>query len=325
MRFFPLKLISENTAINFTKHAKITYFFSILITILSIIIATIYGFNFGIDFVGGVNIEVRSNQEINLHVLRDALDKLVDVEDVSVQKVDVYDTMIRAAMHKGADLMGTVNAMKQVIIDNVSTAQDGERKALQNTQSTIENLTNSSLENQIEFRKVDFVGPQVGEKMIKTSIIAVLLSFLGIMLYIWFRFEWFFSFGVLIALAHDVLLALGFMSLTGLDFNLGTIAAILTIIGYSVNDSVVIYDRVRENLRKYHNKPLADIINLSVNQTLSRTVLTVLTVVLANAALVFFGTDAIRSFSWLCLFGIIVGTYSSILVSAPILTLFIKK
>ena len=145
------------------------------------------------------------------------------------------------------------------------------------------------------------------------------------MIYIWVRFEWYFGLGILVALIHDVILSLGFMSAVRLDFNLSTIAAILTIIGYSVNDSVVIYDRIRENSRKLHQKKLSQIINISINETLSRTILTVVTTLLANLALVIFGGEAIRSFSVLVFFGIIIGTYSSIFISAPILTLFVAK
>ena len=153
----------------------------------------------------------------------------------------------------------------------------------------------------------------------------MLLSFIAIMIYIWVRFEWNFGIGVLIALFHDVILSLGFMSITEYDFNLSTIAAILTVIGYSVNDSVVIYDRIRENLRKYSKKAFGDVINLSVNETLSRTTITVFTTLLANLALILLGGEAIRSFSVLVFVGIFIGTYSSIFISAPILTLFNSK
>jgi len=178
---------------------------------------------------------------------------------------------------------------------------------------------------EFDYRKVDFVGPQVGDQMIKSGSMAMVLSFLAIMIYIWIRFEWNFGIGVLIALLHDVVLSLGFMSITEYDFNLSTIAAILTVIGYSVNDSVVIYDRIRENLRKYSKKAFSDIINLSVNETLSRTTITVFTTLLANLALILLGGEAIRSFSMLVFVGIFIGTYSSIFISAPILTLFNSK
>ncbi len=159
-----------------------------------------------------------------------------------------------------------------------------------------------------------------------SGIKAVILSFFGIMIYIWFRFEWQFGVGVLVALVHDFIISMGFMSVSQLDFNLSSIAGILTIIGYSVNDSVVIYDRIRENLRKYGNMEINDIINVSVNETLSRTTLTVLTTLIANLSLILFGGEAIRSFSLLVFFGIVFGTYSSIFISAPVLTILnIKK
>jgi preprotein translocase subunit SecF len=176
-----------------------------------------------------------------------------------------------------------------------------------------------------DYRKVDFVGPQVGQQMIMSGIMAMVLSFIAIMLYIWVRFEWQFGVGVLIALVHDVIISLGFMSVTKYDFNLSTIAAILTIIGYSVNDSVVIYDRIRDNLRKFNRKGIDEIINTSINETLSRTTITVLTTLLANLALILLGGEAIKSFSILVFFGIFVGTCSSIFISAPILTLFNLK
>ena len=158
--------------------------------------------------------------------------------------------------------------------------------------------------------------------MISSGVMAMLLSFLAIMCYIWIRFEWQFALGVLAALVHDAVLSLGFMSITKLDFNLSTVAAILTIIGYSVNDTVVIYDRIRENLRKYNKKSPTIIIYMSINETLSRTTITVLTTLLANIALIIYGGEAIRSFSILVFFGILIGTYSSIFISAPIITLF---
>jgi preprotein translocase subunit SecF len=187
---------------------------------------------------------------------------------------------------------------------------------------TIKEALHKNFKYEIEYRKIDFVGPQVGNQLIQAGVQAMLLAFAAIMMYIWFRFEWQYGVGILIALLHDVIVGLGFMSITNLDFNLSSIAAILTIIGYSVNDSVVIYDRIRENFRKYHKRSVDEVINLSVNETLSRTTLTVLTTLIANLALILFGGEAIRSFSMLVFVGILVGTYSSIYISAPILTLF---
>jgi preprotein translocase subunit SecF len=221
----------------------------------------------------------------------------LDIGEVVLQNFGTsHDLSIRVGVSSEEDLMQNIALIKQTLQDKFSYNFD--------------------------YRKVDFVGPQVGNQMIRSGTMAMILSFLGIMLYIWIRFEWHFGMGVLVALCHDVIISLGFMSITSYDFNLSTIAAILTVIGYSVNDSVVIYDRIRENLRKYSRKEMNEIINLSINETLSRTTITALTTLLANLALILLGGEAIRSFSVLVFFGIFVGTYSSIFISAPLLTLF---
>ena len=177
----------------------------------------------------------------------------------------------------------------------------------------------SYFKGDIEYSKIDFVGPQVGSELIKNGLLAILFSFGGIMLYIAFRFEWQYGLGIIIALIHDAVFTLGFMSFTQLEFDLTSIAAILTVIGYSVNDSVVIYDRIRENILKYKRLSVQEMINLSVNETLGRTMLTVLTTLISIAALIFFGGEKLYTFSVTVFFGIVVGTYSSIYISAPIL------
>ena len=171
----------------------------------------------------------------------------------------------------------------------------------------------------IEYRKIDYVGPQVGAELIKKGFLALFMSFLFIMIYIWIRFDWQFGLGGIFALIHDAIVTMGFFSITGLEFNLTSIAAILTIIGYSINDSVVIYDRIRENIRRNKKMDLAQLINSSINSTLSRTILTSSTTLISIIALIAFGGEALRSFSIATFFGIIVGTYSSIYISAPIL------
>ncbi len=185
---------------------------------------------------------------------------------------------------------------------------------------------NKYFDNQIEYTKIEFVGPQVGSALIKDAILAMLFSFIGIMIYIAFRFEWQYGLGIIIALIHDTIFTLGFMSISNLEFDLTSVAAILTVIGYSVNDSVVIYDRIRENIVKYKNMSIADMINLSINETLGRTILTVVTTLISVAALILFGGEKLHSFSVTVFFGIVIGTYSSIYISAPILMhLGIKK
>ncbi|WP_316354748.1 protein translocase subunit SecF [Candidatus Trichorickettsia mobilis] len=299
MQLYPLKLLPTKTNFNFMHFKKISYTVSIILSVLCLISITLYKFNFGIDFAGGISIEVRSTQTPDLTKMREILGEL-NIGEVMIQHFgSERDLSIRVGSNSEENLLHNINLIKTAL--------------------------NTKLPYKFDYRKVDFVGPQIGAQLIQSGLIALTLSFIAIMIYIWIRFEWYFGMGVLIALIHDAILALGFMSITRLDFNLSTIAAILTIIGYSVNDSVVIYDRIRENLRKFAQKPIDQTINISINETLSRTILTVLTTLLAALALVVFGGEAIHSFSILIFFGIIAGTYSSIFISAPILTIFAKQ
>lgn len=299
MQIYPLRLLPNKIDFNFMNFRKVSYTFSIILSLISFIWIGMYKFNFGTDFAGGIVIEVRLDQTPNLPKMRQVLGEL-GIGEVMLQNF-------------GSEC--------DLSIKFGSSSEDNLIKSIELIKSTLQN----NFPYNFEYRKVDFVGPQVGRQLIEAGTMAMLFSFAAIMVYIWVRFEWYFGIGILIALVHDVILALGFMSITKLDFNLSTIAAVLTIIGYSVNDSVVIYDRIRENLCKYHKKGITEIINLSINETLSRTILTVITTLLANLALVLFGGEAIRSFSVLVFFGIIAGTYSSIFISAPILTIFANR
>ena len=296
MQLFPLKIVPSNTNFDFMRIKNLNYALSVFLFVFSIVWISIYKFNFGIDFAGGISIELRINQAPDLAKMRTVLNELNIGEIVLQNFGSDKDISIRAGISSEENLMHNIELIKSTLKQNFPY--------------------------EIEYRKVDFVGPQVGNQMIKSGIMAMLLSFLSIMVYIWIRFEWQFGIGVLAALVHDAVLSLGFLSATKLDFNLSTIAAILTIIGYSVNDTVVIYDRIRENLRKYNKKTIGTIINMSVNETLSRTTITVFTTLLANLALILYGGEAIKSFSILVFFGILIGTYSSIFISAPIITLF---
>lgn len=296
MQIFPLRLFPARPKFDFMQMKRVSYGLSIILLFISVAWISIHQFNFGIDFIGGISIEVRASEEPDLAEMREVLGDL-DIGEVVLQNFGTSkDLSIRVGVSSEENLMENIALIKKTLQDNFSY--------------------------EFDYRKVDFVGPQVGNQMIRSGAMAMILSFIAIMLYIWIRFEWHFGIGVLLALCHDVILSLGFMSITDYDFNLSTIAAILTIIGYSVNDSVVIYDRIRENLRKYSRKGAGDIINLSINETLSRTTITALTTLLANLALILLGGEAIRSFSVLVFFGIFIGTYSSIFISAPILTLF---
>ncbi|BBB57170.1 MAG: protein translocase subunit SecF [Rickettsiaceae bacterium] len=296
MQLFPLKIFPSNTNFDFMRVKNLNYALSVFLFILSLVWIGIYKFNFGIDFAGGISMELRINQTPDLAKMRMILNELNIGEIVLQNFGSDKDISIRAGISSEENLMHNIELIKSALKQNFPY--------------------------EIEYRKVDFVGPQVGNQMIQSGIMAMLLSFLSIMVYIWIRFEWQFGIGVLAALIHDAVLSLGFLSVTKLDFNLSTIAAILTIIGYSVNDTVVIYDRIRENLRKYNKKTIGTIINMSVNETLSRTTITVFTTLLANLALILYGGEAIKSFSVLVFFGILIGTYSSIFISAPIITLF---
>lgn len=296
IQIFPLRLFPARLKFDFMQMKGVSYGLSIILLFISVAWISIHQFNFGIDFIGGISIEVRANEEPDLAEMRQVLGDL-DIGEVVLQNFGTSkDFSIRVGVSSEENLMENIALIKKALKDNFSY--------------------------EFDYRKVDFVGPQVGNQMIRSGAMAMILSFIAIMLYIWIRFEWHFGIGVLLALCHDVILSLGFMSVTDYDFNLSTIAAILTIIGYSVNDSVVIYDRIRENLRKYSRKGAGNIINLSINDTLSRTTITAFTTLLANLALILLGGEAIRSFSVLVFFGIFIGTYSSIFISAPILTLF---
>ncbi|MDX2050269.1 MAG: protein translocase subunit SecF [Rickettsiaceae bacterium] len=296
MQLYPLRMISDDTSFPFMRIRKFSFAFSIFLSILSLFATYVYGVNFGIDFTGGIVIEARSNEPLDLGVMRSALLKL-DIGDVSIQTLENdKNIMIRVGCSStNSDISKTTSSIK-LALKNVS-------------------------KNELEFRKIDFVGPQVGYGLILSGVKALLLCFIAVMIYVWFRFEWQFGVGVLVALIHDAIITFGFIAITQLDFSLSSIAAILTVIGYSVNDSVVIYDRIRENLRRYSKKNIESIIDLSTNETLSRTTMTVFTTLIANLALIIWGGSELKSFSMTVFFGILAGTYSSIFISAPILKL----
>ena len=294
MRIF--SWVTKDTNINFMGARKLTYALSALMVVLSIVCIAVKGFNYGIDFSGGILMEVSSNTPVNLEEIRKKVNQ-VDLDDVNLQTVGDTGTefIIRAQAKElnEKEQMAAVNKIKQVL----------------------------GSEN-YEFRRVELVGPQVGDELKKAGVIDSVIAILAISLYIWFRFEWQFALGALIGLVHDILTTVGLLSLFGMDFSLTTVAAILTLAGYSVNDTVVTYDRIRENLRKYRKMPQEELLNKSINDIFSRTILTGLTTFLAASALLAFGGDTLRSFSFTIVWGVVVGTYSSIYVSAVMLNLF---
>lgn len=293
MRLF--SWITKDTNINFMGARKLTYVLSIAMVVLSCICISVKGFNYGIDFSGGILMEIKSEQKIDLDKVRAQLSD-VAIDEVNLQTIgDSGDEIMIRAQAK------TLNEKEQMAVVN---------------------RIKSLLGDEYEYRKVELVGPQVGDELKQAGIVASIIAILAISIYIWIRFEWQFALGAMIGLIHDIITTVGLLSLFGMDFSLTTVAAILTLAGYSVNDTVVTYDRIRENLRKYKKMPQFDLLNKSVNDIFSRTILTGLTTMLAAMALFIFGGDTLHSFSFTIVWGILVGTYSSIYVSAVILNLF---
>lgn len=289
------KWVTKDTTIDFLKARKFTYALSALMVILSVACIAIKGFNYGIDFSGGILMELKASQAIDVEKVRKELNT-VDLEDINIQTIGQTgdEIMIRAQAKdmNEKEQMAAVNEIKKV------------------------------LGSEYEYRRVELVGPQVGGELKKDGIIASLIAILAITAYIWFRFEWQFAIGAMVGLLHDIITTLGLLSLLNFDFSLTTVAAILTLAGYSVNDTVVTYDRIRENLRKYKKMPQYELLNKSINDIFSRTILTGLTTLLAASALLIWGGDTLRSFSFTIAWGVVVGTYSSIYVSAVMLNLF---
>ncbi|MDO4184790.1 MAG: protein translocase subunit SecF [Rhodospirillales bacterium] len=287
--------VTKDTNIDFLKYRKLGYALSITMCVVAILSMAFKGFNYGIDFSGGILIEVKSEQPINMEDMRKKLSS-VDLDDLNLQSIgENGDEMMIRAQAKGLDEKAQMAAVNQI---------------------------KESLGSGYEYRKVELVGPQVGDELKRAGVIASVIAVLAICLYVWFRFEWQFAIGALIGLSHDLLVTVGLLSLFGFDISLTTVAAVLTLAGYSINDTVVNYDRIRENLRKFKKMPQYDLLNKSTNDIFSRTILTGITTLLAAVALFAVGGDALRSFSFTILWGVIVGTYSSIYVSTTLMNLF---
>ncbi len=302
MWIYPLKLVPENTEIDFVKLAKYLFSISALILVLGCIVICVKGFNFGIDFVGGTQVEVKPDQGISLEEMRKILTDL-DIGEVTLQ------------------FQGQDESNSEVVIKIAAGKQNGA----DSQSEIIKNALSQSFPNhKFEYLSVTFIGPQINSYLIKSGIKAVLLSVVGIFIYIWIRFKLSFGIGILVTLAHNLLLCFSFLSAFSVDFNQATIAALLIIIGYCVNDSIVIYDRILSNTKqmKILNQST---INFSINRTLSRTVLTSFTTLLANFALILFGGKTIFSFSLTVFVGILIGTYTSIIFSGPIVLYLSKK
>ena len=289
-----LRLVPPGTHIRFMGMSKIAFVLSVVLMAGSLALFFTKGFNFGIDFRGGILVEIKTEGPADLGALRSGLAAL-ELGDVQVQEFGAVDDVLIRVERQEGDAEAQQAAVEQI------------RAAVTEIAGTV------------DFRRVEFVGPQVSAELATDATYAVIGAVIAMLLYIWFRFEWQFSLGAVAAVAHDVILTIGFFSLTGLEFNLSTIAAILTIVGYSINDTVVVYDRVRENMRKYKKMPIPDVLDRSVNDTLSRTTMTSVTTLMALIALFSLGGEVIQGFTAAMIFGVIIGTYSSIFVASPLL------
>jgi preprotein translocase SecF subunit len=290
------RFIPDRTCIPFIRYQRLGYAISGALIAVSLLLLPTKGLNFGIDFQGGILIEVRvPGPAADLSAMRATLGGL-GLGEVALQEFgQPTDVLIRIERQAGGE------EAQQAAVDRVRAAL-AERFG-----------------NDISYRRVEFVGPKVSGDLFWAGTQAVIYALIAILAYIWFRFEWQFAIGAIVALIHDVILTLGIFALLGLEFNLTTLAALLTIVGYSLNDTVVIYDRVRENLRRYKTMSLPELIDRSINETLARTVMTSLTTLLALIALFVFGGPVIRGFTFAMIWGVLVGTYSTIYIASPLL------
>ena len=289
----PLRIVPDDTKFDFTRFRRISFPISALLTIAAITLFFTHGLNFGIDFKGGTLMEVQAKSgQADISDMRTKLSGL-QLGDVQLQQFGgPADVLIRLAQQPGGD------AAQQAAVQKVR----------------------ATLGDSVEYRRVEVVGPRVSGELLAYGMLGLIVAIFGILIYLWFRFEWQFAIGAMIANVHDIVLTIGFMSIAQVDFDLTSIAALLTILGYSLNDTVVIYDRIREILRRYKKMPMPELLNESINSTLSRSIITHVTVTLALLALYLFGGHAIHSFTSVMIFGVVlVGTYTSIFIAAPML------
>jgi preprotein translocase subunit SecF len=287
-----LRLFPDDTKIPFMRWRKYAFPFSGALSVLCFLAFFLLGMNTVIDFEGGTLLEVQTKDgPADLGAIRERLNAL-DLGEVQVQEFGApNDVLIRIVRQEGGD----------------------------EAQSTIVSKVQDAFGDEVDYRRIEVVGPRVSGELAQNGTLGVLIALVGIMIYVWFRFEWQYAFGAVIATLHDVVLTIGLFAVLQLEFNLSSIAAILTIIGYSLNDTVVVYDRIREMRRKYKRMHLVTMLDLAINQTLTRTTMTALTTLIALLSLYLFGGEVIRSFTFAMLFGVIVGTYSSIFIAAPVL------
>ncbi len=293
-----IRIIKKTPTIDFISKRNTYFFISLILLLFSIVSLSYKGLNFGIDFKGGILLEVDFKKDIKIQNVRETLSK-INLGDTSIQALD--------------------NSNNIYLLKLEISAQQNQKNLINQIKSNFD----KQLGKNIDYRRAEFVGPTVSGELIKAGITAIVLAIIAMLMYIWFRFELQFAVGAVIALIHDTILTVGLFSATSLEFNLATVAAILLIIGYSMNDTVIVYDRVRENLKKFRKLETIKLLNKSINETLSRTINTTLTTILALLALYLFGGNIIKDFSFAMIWGILIGTYSSILLATPAL-LFLK-
>lgn len=345
------RIISDTASFRFMRLHVTALALSAIIVLGSIGLIFTKGLNFGIDFTGGMLIEVRYKEAPDLSAMREQLNGL-GYGSASLQEFGAdTDILVRFPQNEGvpqqkleADIKRVLNSFatedmgaapqEEAAVEDIQEETANDESATESTEENLEDIAEeavSELEPMfaaeeeaaaskgIDYRRVEFVGPQVGDELIKAGLLAIVFSILGILAYVSFRFEWQFGVASVIALIHDSVAIVGLFSLLQMEFDLATVAAVLMIAGYSINDTVVVFDRVRENVRKFKKRPLTEILDMSLNQTLARTLLTSLTTLIALIALYVFGGEVIRGFVDALIFGILIGTYSSIFVASPIL------
>lgn len=292
-----LRLVPNNPKWDFFSRSKMWIAISSVLAVLSVVSALMIGMNFGIDFKGGTSIRTESSQAVDVAAYRQAIDALA-LGDISI--TEVFDPTFRDDQH--------------VAMIRIQAQENAEAAAASMVEAVRSALKTVSPD--VKFVSVESVGPKVSGELIQSAALAVVIAIAAVLFYIWLRFEWQFALGAVVALIHDVALTIGIFSVLQIKFDLAIIAALLTIVGYSLNDTVVVFDRVRENLRKYKKLPLSDVLNLSINETLARTVMTSVTTLLALISLFVLGGDVIRGFVFAMIWGVIVGTYSSIFIAS---------
>lgn len=293
----PIRFIPDDTKIPFMRLSRFGFFLSGILCVASVLAFVFIGLAYGVDFKGGTVLVIRTEQPANLDELRSTINGL-GFGDAELQEFgSPREVQIRLPIVEGGD------AAQQAVIAKIK----------------------ETLGPSVEYLSVDVVGPKVSSELTQQGIMAVVVAIFGILIYIWFRFEWQFCLGTVVSILHDVMLSIGLFCIIGLEFNLQIIAAILTIIGYSLNDTVVVFDRIREFMRKYKQMPFADLIDFSINSVLPRTLITSVSTLLALAALYIFGGEVLRGFTFAMIWGVLIGTYSSIFIAAPILILLGAK